>query len=437
MAQALSAVTVHPARRIRGRLQLPGDKSVAHRYALLAALADGRSRIDDYPASADCASTLDCLRGLGIQITLVPNVSGSSGGTLEIQGRGTRGLAAPDGDLDAGNSGTTMRLLSGILAAQPFTSRITGDASLRRRPMDRIIDPLQRMGARIEAASAGRPPLTVHGGDLLAIDYAPAVASAQVKSCVLLAGLLATGTTTVRECGSTRNHTELALRAFGAHVSTSGLVISIEGGQALEAAHLRVPGDISAGAFWAVAGSALEDSDVELIDVGLNPTRTAVFDVLVRAGARIERRVTSTTAGEPLGAVRIRSNSLKPIVVGPKDVPGLIDELPALAALGTMATEVSVTGATELRAKESDRISALARGLARLGADIDECPDGFRVAPTRRLTGGVVDAAGDHRLAMSFAIAALAATEPVTIEGATIAAVSYPGFFEALGSLCH
>lgn len=436
MAQAISAVTVHPARRIRGRLQLPGDKSIAHRYAMLAALAEGCSRIDNYPAGADCASTLSCLRALGVDIAVKPAGAGP-GCTVEIVGRGALGLVAPAADLDAGNSGTTMRLMSGVLAGHEFTSRITGDASLRRRPMGRIIDPLRRMGARIEAASSDRPPLTLHGGHLVAIDYAPPMASAQVKSCVLLAGLLGTGTTIVRELAPTRNHTELALRAFGARVSISGLAISVQGGQPLSAASLRIPGDVSSGAFWAVAASALPESDVELIDVGLNPTRTAILEVLSRAGARMERRVTSTTAGEPLGSVRITSGALRPLVIGPADVPGLIDELPVLAALGTIATHVTVTGASELRAKESDRIAAMARGLRRLGADIDEHPDGFRVAPTRRLTGGTVDASGDHRLAMSFAIAALAASEPVTIEGASVAAVSYPDFFDTLESLCH
>ncbi len=439
-ALTVEAVTVRPTTRVRGRLALPGDKSIAHRYAILAALADGRTRIEGFAAAADCASTVTCLRDLGVTISLDSGADGPNGlASIEIEGRGVRGLSRPSGWLDAGNSGTTMRLLAGVLAAQPFESALTGDESLRRRPMRRVIEPLERMGARLTATD-GRPPLTIRGTELEGIDYTPPVASAQVKSCVLLAGVQANGTTIVREPTATRDHTERALEAFGVHLHRSGPagnVVQVDGGQRLGATGLRVPGDISSAAFWAVAAAALPGSDVELVDVGLNPTRTAILDVLARAGALIEPETADAPAGEPRGTLRVRADTLRALEIAPHEVPGLIDELPVLAALGTLGVEVSVSGAQELRAKESDRIAALVRGLARLGADVDERPDGFAVRPTRRLRGGTVDAAGDHRLAMSFAIAALGATDPVTITGAQVAQISYPGFFETLAAICE
>lgn len=439
-ALTLSAVTVRPAARVHGRIVLPGDKSIAHRYAMLGALAVGRTRIEGFAAAADCASTLACLRHLGVPISATDGLGGSGGRTvIEIDGRGPRGLMPPPGPLDAGNSGTTVRLMAGILAAHPFESCLTGDDSLRRRPMGRVVEPLERMGARLVATS-GSLPLTISGADLVAIDYTPRVASAQVKSCVLLAGLQARGTTVVREPMPTRDHTERAFETFGISLERSGpdgTVVQVDGGQQPRAAHVTVPGDVSSAAFWAVAAAALPGSDIELVDVGLNPTRAAILDVLTRAGARVDRETLETSGGEPRGTVRVRAGTLRPVVIEPHEVPGLIDELPVLAALGTHAVEVSVSGAQELRAKESDRIAALVQGLARLGADVDERHDGFTVRPTRRLGGGTVDAFGDHRLAMSFAIAALGATDQVTITGAEVAQISYPGFFETLSAICE
>ncbi|HEX6210300.1 MAG TPA: 3-phosphoshikimate 1-carboxyvinyltransferase, partial [Methylomirabilota bacterium] len=413
------------------RLQVPGDKSISHRYALLASLARGRSRLVGYAPGADCASTLACLRHLGVEVEVAPEPAGA---TLSIRGRGLRGLTAPGIVLDAGNSGTTIRLLTGVLAAHPFTAIITGDASLRRRPMRRVIEPLSRMGARFETTT-GCAPLTVTGGPLKPIDFTPTVPSAQVKSAVLLAGLQAEGRTTVHEPVPTRNHTELALAAFGARVASGADGVAVEGCQELEPVDTVIPGDFSSAAFWAVAAAALPGSAVEITNVGLNPSRTALLDVLARAGAEVERLPEQSSLGEPRGSVRVRHGGLRPLVLTPDDVPGLIDELPALAAMAAMGGDLHVTGAGELRVKESDRISALATGLRALGADVEEFPDGFHVRGGRQLTGGTADAAHDHRLAMAFAVAGLAASGPTHITGAGAVDVSYPGFFETLAAL--
>jgi 3-phosphoshikimate 1-carboxyvinyltransferase len=421
---------IAPARRVSGRLTVPGDKSISHRYALLAALANGTSRLANYSPGADCASTLDCLRALGVTI----EADAAAPGSLVVHGRGLGRLDAPRATLDAGNSGTTTRLIAGILAAHPFTSTLTGDASLCRRPMKRVIEPLARMGARIESAD-GCLPLTIAGGSLRPIEYTPPVPSAQIKSAVLLAGLHVDGRTTVHETAPTRDHTELALAAFGAHVECAGTTIHVQGGVPLRPVDATIPGDVSSATFWAVAAAALPGSVIDIVDVGLNPSRTALFDVLERAGAHIERHVDISGLGEPRGRVRVSYNGLRPLVLTPGDVPALIDELPALAAMATIGGELHVTGAGELRVKESDRISALAAGFRALGGDIDEFPDGFHVRGGRRLQGGVADAAHDHRLAMAFAIAGLAATGPTTIRGAEAVDVSYPGFFDQLAAL--
>jgi 3-phosphoshikimate 1-carboxyvinyltransferase len=421
--------TVEPARKVHGRLRLPGDKSISHRYALLAALADGTSRLTRFAPGADCAATLSCLEGLGVAVER-PDPT-----TAVIVGRGLRGLAAPARSLDCRNSGSTLRMLSGVVAAHGFDTTLGGDPSLQRRPMRRVIAPLTRMGARIDA-NDDRPPLTVHGADLHGVDHAPEVPSAQVKSAVLLAGLQAEGLTSVREPAATRDHTERALAAFGAEVSCDGLTVALRGGQRLTAQEAGIPGDVSSATFWAVAAAALPESDVVMEDVGLNPTRTALFDVLRRAGALVDADVTSTRLGEPRGTLRVRSAGLVPLIITPDEVPGLIDELPALAVLGLLGAGMRVTGAAELRTKESDRITALVAGLRALGADADELPDGFVVSPARRLAGGHADAAGDHRLAMAFAIAALRGAGASTIVGADSVDVSYPGFFGVLQTLC-
>jgi 3-phosphoshikimate 1-carboxyvinyltransferase len=428
-----ASARVQPAARVRGRVRPPGDKSISHRYALLAAIADGTSTIHGYSTGGDCASTLRCLRGLGVQIEDTGQ-DARTGFEIRITGCGLRGLRAPADTLDAGNSGSTMRMLAGVLAAHSFTARVTGDQSLQRRPMRRIIVPLERMGATI-ASVEGRPPLTIQGAARLqAIDFEPDVPSAQVKSAVLLAGLHADGITSVLEPLPTRDHTEQALQAFGAKVRREGRRVILEGGQRLTGRTLTVPGDISSAAFWMVAAAALPGSDVTIDEVGLNPTRTGILDVLRRMGAVIETDE-HASAGEPMGTITVRHGALVETVIAPEDVPGVIDELPVLAALATHGGSLRVSGAQELRVKESDRISALADGLRRMGADIDEAPDGFHVRGARRLTGGEVDARGDHRLAMAFAVAALGAAGSTTIHDAGAAAVSYPEFFSVLESL--
>jgi 3-phosphoshikimate 1-carboxyvinyltransferase len=431
----MDAVMVYPAASVRGRVRPPGDKSISHRYALLASIAEGTSRIRGYSTGGDCESTLRCLRGLGARVRRVGQATGE-GLDIEIEGRGLRGLQRPGGLLDAGNSGSTIRMLSGILAAQPFATSITGDDSLRRRPMRRIIVPLERMGARIQSED-GRPPLTIEGtAQLSAIDFTPDVPSAQVKSAVLLAGLHADGVTRVHEPVNTRDHTERALRLFGATVSNVDRIVSLAGGQRLVGRTLTVPGDISSAAFWMVAASALAGSEVTVAEVGLNPTRTGIIDMLRRIGARVDIESSGMDeADEPIGTVTVRHGELGRITIAPDEVPGVIDELPVLGALATHGGALTVTGAQELRVKESDRISALAEGFRRMGADVDEQPDGFEVRGSRRLRGGAVDAHEDHRLAMAFAIAALGASGPTTIHGAGAAAVSYPEFFSVLESL--
>jgi 3-phosphoshikimate 1-carboxyvinyltransferase len=331
-----------------------------------------------------------------------------------------------------------MRLMAGVVAGHAFTTRFVGDASLSRRPMRRVMEPLTQMGARLEAVD-GHAPLTVHGGRLHGIAYLTPVPSAQIKSAVLLAGLHAEGATSVTEPAGTRDHTERALRAFGGHAHVFGRTVSVQGGERLSGRCLRVPGDFSSAAFWLVAAAAIPGSRVEIDDVGLNPTRTHLLNVLRRFGASVEVRPGDRgTGGEPLGAVVVEHARSERLVIGPDEVPALIDELPAIAALGAFGGEVTVTGAAELRVKESDRIAALVAGFRALGVDADERPDGFTVhsaAGHRRPAAPAADARGDHRMAMAFAVAALGSERPSTIDGADAVAISYPTFFETLEQL--
>ncbi len=424
---------VQPAVRVRGRVRPPGDKAVSHRYAILAALADGPSVIRGYTTGGDPASTVACLRALGVPIDTIG--SDDTGLQLRITGRGLGGWTAAGSMLDAGNSGSTMRMLAGPLAAHAFTTAITGDVSLQGRPMGRIIVPLERMGARIGSRD-GKPPLTIEGTTAIQpISFEPEVPSAQVKTAVLLAGLHAEGISRVVEPLATRDHTERALRAFGAVVDQDGLAVTIRGRQRLTGTDLEVPGDISSAAFWMVAAAALPGSEIILDGVGLNPSRGGIIAILRRMGADIDVDAGPPTDGEPIGRVMVRHAGLHPAQIIPAEVPGVIDELPVLAALATHGGELRVSGAAELRVKESDRISALAEGLRRMGGDIDEYPDGFHVRGRIRLRGGEVDARHDHRRAMAFAIAALGASGPTTIHDAAAAAVSYPEFFAVLESL--
>jgi len=437
MMRVADRIAVSPARAVTGVLHVPGDKSISHRYALLAAIADGPSTIANYAPGADCASTLACLASLGTIVSRTPAPDDGDPPIVTIAGRGLRGLVAPAGPLDCGNSGSTMRMLGGVVAAHPFSSTLTGDASLSRRPMRRIIGPLTLMGAGVTAGPGDRPPVTIHGASLSGIRFAPDTPSAQVKSAVLLAGLQASGETRVVEPASTRDHTERALVAFGAALQIDGRTVTLGGGQRLTGRGLRVPGDISSAAFWAVAAAAMPGADVTITGVGLNPSRAGLLEVLRRFGAEVDTVVEDEWNGEPVGRLRVRHGAMRDLVITPEEVPEVIDELPVLATLGTFGGSVTVSGAGELRVKESDRIAELVAGLRAMGADADERPDGFQVRAGRRLTGGTVHANHDHRLAMAFAIAALGATGSTLIEGADAVAVSYPAFFEDLERLAR
>jgi len=425
--------TVRPARRFGGAVRVPGDKSISHRALVLGALAIGRTRVRGLAPGGDCRSTMACLAALGVDIAAG---SGADGPAWLVEGRGLGGLAAPDGPLDAGNSGTTARFLMGVLAGHAFAATLTGDASLSRRPMRRVAEPLERMGARVDTAG-GFLPATVRGGRLRGITYEMPVPSAQVKSAVLLAGLHAEGVTTVVEPAETRDHTERALTAFGADISVERGRISVRGRRALRAADVAVPGDPSSAAFWAAAAAGIPGAAVVIEGVSVNATRTAFLGVIARMGADVGVESGDGAGGEAQGIVTVRHRTLREIEILPPEIPGLIDELPALAALATHGGGLTVSGAGELRLKESDRITALVAGLRSLGADVEERPDGFCVSGSRPLSGGVADAAGDHRLAMAFAIAALGARGDSRICGAESVAISYPGFFDTLEGLCQ
>ena len=432
--------TIAPASSVNGAVSLPGDKSISHRYAMLAALAEGTSTISNYAEAADCQSTLDCLKRLGIGVESVradPPDSAASN-SVRIAGAGLHGLKRSRRDLDAGNSGTTMRLLAGVLAGQDFESTITGDKSLRRRPMHRVIEPLTQMGAEVRAREGDVAPLEIHGRALRGIEYAPKTPSAQVKSCVLLAGLLAEGETTVVECVRTRDHTELALEQFGVEVERGERSVSVRGGARLRPCNLVVPGDISSAVFFSAAALILPDSSLALRDVGLNPSRTAILDVLAMMGASISLVSVRESAGELVGDIGVQSSRLEGGEIAGPQIAQLIDELPMLAALAPYTEKgIEIRDARELRVKESDRIAALAENLRRMGATVEEREDGLRIAgkSAGRLHGAEIEPHGDHRIAMAFAIAALGAEGATTIRDADCAAVSFPGFFKALESV--
>ncbi len=405
---------------------------------MLAAIAEGESTIANYSTGADCQSTLRCVEALGAKVEhrgegdeRVVAIHGDplrSGGTLR----------EPAGDLDAGNSGSTIRMLGGILAAQPFTSRIGGDESLSRRPMQRIIAPLREMGASIDARDGSFPPLTIHGRPLRAIDYMLPVASAQVKSCVLLAGLFAAGDTIVREPVRTRDHTEIALREFGAEIETERRVITLHGGAKLTGRELGVPGDLSSAAFFLVAALLMPEANLVIHGVGLNPTRSALLDFLVSIGASIKVLDLRQAAGELAGDLRVRASKISGGVIEGALTAALIDEIPALAVLGAASTGgLTVRDASELRVKETDRIAALAENFARMGVNMETSPDGFRIAGGQRFHAAELDSVGDHRIAMAFAAAALAADGPCTIADAGAAAVSFPEFFSTLRQIAR
>ena len=426
--------TIHPAKHLTGGVEPPGDKSISHRYAMIAALAEGASELRHFAAAADCHSTLECMKALGAEVKLDKD-------TVRITGHGLRGLKGTRRALDAGNSGTTIRLLAGILAGQQFASQLTGDASLQKRPMKRVVGPLRQMGADIRARDDNFAPLEIRGGRLHAIDFKMPMASAQVKSAVLLAGLFAEGETIVTEPARTRDHTELALEEFGAPVEKSGKTIRIQGlaegngAPKLQSRSLDVPGDLSSAVFFIAAASLFPDSNLLIHNVGLNPTRTAILDVFASMGASLQMLSVRSAHGEIVGDLAVKGASLKGGVIAGEQIPLVIDELPMLAALGPYTEQgIEIRDAAELRVKESDRIAALAENLCRMGATVEERPDGLRVEgrSAGKLRGAEIEPHGDHRIAMAFAVAALGAIGATVIRDADCAAVSYPNFYEDL-----
>ncbi len=416
-----------PGGKVTGSLRVPGDKSISHRSIILASLATGRSRVQGFLQGEDSLNTIRAFRAMGVEIE-------RDGDKVEVQGVGMRGLTAPATDLDMGNSGTAMRLLLGLLAGQEFDSCLVGDASLSSRPMGRVIDPLRSMGAVIDSSDGGRAPLRIRGGNrLAAIDYDMPVASAQVKSCLLLAGLYADGDTRVHEPAPTRDHTERMLRGFGCRVETDGADIRLAGGQSLAACDVDVPADISSAAFFLVAASIAAGSDLELRHVGVNPTRTGVIEILRLMGADIELTNPREIGGEPIADIRVRSAELRGIDIPPELVPLAIDEFPVLfVAAANARGETRLSGAEELRVKESDRIQVMADGLAVLGVDAEPRPDGI-VIQGGSYGGGRVDSHGDHRIAMAFSVAALCAGGEIEIDDCANVNTSFPGFVTLAG----
>jgi 3-phosphoshikimate 1-carboxyvinyltransferase len=443
----MSKEKIKPAKSINGGIELPGDKSISHRYAMLAGLAEGISELRHFSAAADCHSTLACMKALGADVKVEKDF-------VRVTGHGLRESKRA---LDAGNSGTTMRLLAGILAGQTFASKLTGDASLQKRPMKRVVGPLREMGAQIHAREDNFAPLEIRGGRRLkAIDYAMPMASAQVKSAVLLAGLFADGVTTVTEPARTRDHTELALEEFGAKIERHGRTTKIHGlggvgGQnvgpgfslaspRLQARSLDVPGDLSSAVFFIAAASLFPESTLLIHNVGLNPTRTAILDVLLSMGAAISTPQLRSAHGEIVGDLAVTGTSLWGGVIEGGTIPLVIDELPMLAALGPYTEQgIEIRDAQELRVKESDRIAALAENLRRMGAQVEERPDGLKVSgrSAGKLHAAEIDPRGDHRIAMAFAVAALGAEGVTVIRDAECAAVSFPTFYAELKRLAE
>jgi 3-phosphoshikimate 1-carboxyvinyltransferase len=434
-SDASVAITVTAQGKLGGEMTLPGDKSISHRSAIFAALGDGVSRIRNYSSAQDCQSTLDCLAGLGIEIERDSEL-------VTIYGRGLTGLRPAERTLDAGNSGSTIRMLAGILAGQAFPTQITGDESIQRRPMRRVIEPLTQMGARIEAREGGYAPLTIVGGQLRAIEYTPPVASAQVKSCVLLAGLFAKGRTSIHEPLPTRNHTEVMLRECGAAFeqvrSNVGMVHSVEGGHPLRPlGDYHVAGDLSSAAFFLGAALLVQEGEIRLQHVGVNPSRLALIEVLQQMGGEIEVINPRLAHGEPVADLVARSSSLRGIhELQGAVIANLIDEIPMLAVLATqLHGKLTIREAGELRVKESDRIRAIVDNLRRMGVVVEEFPDGFEMKGPQPLTGAALDSCGDHRIAMAFTVAGLIARGETIIRGAEAASVSLPEFYSLLSKM--
>ncbi|SMO42838.1 3-phosphoshikimate 1-carboxyvinyltransferase [Melghirimyces algeriensis] len=410
--------------KLRGTVSVPGDKSISHRAVMFGAVAQGMTQVDGFLPGADCLSTIQCFRQLGVNIQRVGPTS------LHIEGRGWDGLTEPDTVLDVGNSGTTIRLMMGLLAGRPFHTIVTGDESIGRRPMDRVVQPLRLMGATLDGRSdASFTPLSIRGGGLKGISYQSPVASAQVKSCLLLAGLQAEGRTQVKEPSPSRDHTERMLNAFGVKVDQSPDGVSVEGGQVLQARDVQVPGDISSAAFLMVAALITPDSCVTIQHVGLNPTRTGILDILTKMGGDIQVAPTGEWCGEPVGDITVSYSALKGVEVSGEVIPRLIDEIPVLAVAATQAEgRTVIRDAAELKVKETDRIAMTAGELRKLGAQVEETDDGMIIEGKTALIGDQCDSHGDHRIGMAMAVAGLVAKGGVTVERPEAIDVSFPGF---------
>jgi 3-phosphoshikimate 1-carboxyvinyltransferase len=421
---------VQPAKRIEGTVRVPGDKSISHRAVMFGALAEGTTTIEGFLPGADCLSTIDCFRRMGVDIE-------QEGDRVTVHGKGWYGLQEPSQHLDVGNSGTTIRLMAGILATQPFHAVMEGDESIAKRPMRRVIGPLRQMGAKIDGRKDGEyTPLSIRGGDLQGISYQSPVASAQVKSAILLAGLQAKGVTSVTEPQLSRDHTERMLQAFGVKVVRDGLTVSVEGGQTLKGRAIRVPGDISSAAFLIAAVMMVPGSSLLIENVGINPSRTGIIDVVRAMGGRIELQNERVVNEEPVADLLVTHAELRGIEIGGEIIPRLIDEIPVIAVMATQASgRTVIRDAEELRVKETDRIATVASQLSRFGAKVTPTPDGLIVEGATPLTGATIDSMGDHRIGMAMAIAGLAAGGETVIENDEAINVSFPGFADILAHI--
>ncbi len=421
--------TISPSAGLKGRIKIPGDKSISHRAVMFGSIAKGDTVITGFLRGDDCMSTIDCFRRLGVDIDVTDD-------KVVVHGKGMRDLKAPDGILDVGNSGTTIRLISGILAAQDFDTVLNGDASIQKRPMNRVIKPLGLMGADIESTNDGYAPLTIHGKRLKAMEYTMPVASAQVKSAILLASLFAEGDTIINEPVASRDHTEIMLNYFGADIKNKDGVITSKPAKELYGGEIEVPGDISSAAFFMAAGLIVPNSHIIIENVGINPTRTGIIDAFKAMGGDISIINERSSGGEAVGDIEVRTSRLKAITLEGSIIPRMIDEIPvfAVAALCAEGTTV-VKNAEELKVKESNRIATMSEELKKLGVAVEETDDGMIIAGGQRLKGGEVYSHLDHRVAMSCAVAGLAAESPVTITDADCVGISFPDFYEVLEKL--